>query len=111
MRQSLSPTSRIRRSQRPHRQIRRVNGGAQVPLTQNGDPNAIQPSYGIFDASVGIGPADGRWNFSIYGQNLFDKRFVTNVFFVQLLGGPQGLFQNFSSDSFRRYGVKASVRF
>ncbi|MGH8295710.1 MAG: TonB-dependent receptor, partial [Steroidobacteraceae bacterium] len=44
------------------------------------DPHKIQGAYGILDARIGIGSADGKWTFEIWGQNLADKGYFQVAF-------------------------------
>ena len=37
-------------------------------------PRRIEGSYWLYDARVGIGSADDRWNVSLWGKNLADER-------------------------------------
>lgn len=40
------------------------------------DPRMIQKGYAQVDAHLGYGPSDGRWNLSVFGRNLNDKRLL-----------------------------------
>ena len=44
------------------------------------DPEKLQPGYSLFNANVGIGPQNGRWNLSVWAQNLFDQRYYQVAF-------------------------------
>ena len=39
----------------------------------NGDPLSVQDSYAKFDARIGFGPDNGRWEVAVIGKNLSDK--------------------------------------
>lgn len=44
------------------------------------DPRSLQDGYALYDASLGLSAADGRWRLSAWGKNLSDKRyFVTEA--------------------------------
>ena len=44
-------------------------------------PEARKDSYWLTDARIGIGSADERWNVSLWGKNLADERYRTQVIF------------------------------
>jgi hypothetical protein len=43
----------------------------------NGEPLAVQPSFWRLRARVSIGTIDGKWDFSVIGRNLTDKKWAT----------------------------------
>ena len=47
------------------------------------DPDLAQESYTKFDASIGLGASDGRWNLSVIGKNLSDEE-------INMSGQPLG---------------------
>jgi iron complex outermembrane recepter protein len=47
-------------------------------ISDSDDPLLLSKSVGLLDASVGIGPQDGRWQFSIFGKNLTNKLWATD---------------------------------
>ena len=44
-------------------------------------PEAIEGSYWLYDARIGIGSADDRWNVSLWGRNLGDEQYRSQVIF------------------------------
>ena len=42
-------------------------------------PEAIEGSYWLYDARIGVGAADARWNVSLWGKNLADEEYRTQV--------------------------------
>jgi iron complex outermembrane receptor protein len=44
------------------------------------DPAKLQPGYQLWNATVGIGPRGGRWNLSVWSQNLFNQRYEQVAF-------------------------------
>ena len=75
-----------------------------------GDPNLVNAAYGLFGASVGIAAADGRWAVSVFGKNLADKKFTTNLISQPVLNAV-GVYSQFTSpDARRTVGVTVSVR-
>ena len=65
-----------------------------------------QGAYGLTNAGFGIRAADGAWSLSLWGRNLFDKRYFVGAAaanavspYIGVLGDP------------RTYGVTGKVRF
>ncbi|WP_205452211.1 TonB-dependent receptor [Sphingobium estronivorans] len=48
-------------------------------VIDNGNPAGIQPSFGLFDASVRVGSNDDRWEFAVIGRNLTDKVYAAYI--------------------------------
>jgi iron complex outermembrane receptor protein len=52
------------------------------------------PGYGLVDAEISCGPADGRWSVAIWGKNVFDKYYYNyaglpgNSNYVRAVGAP-----------------------
>ncbi len=44
-------------------------------------PEAREGSYWLYDARAGIGSADDRWNVSVWGKNLADEQYRSQVIF------------------------------
>ncbi|PAX07704.1 TonB-dependent receptor [Sphingomonas lenta] len=78
-------------------------------LTQN--PNQIQGSYGVFDATVGVTLLDDRYDVSLFVKNLFDKQYVANITAVGAAGGANAYAQQLPRDFDRYFGVSARTRF
>lgn len=63
-----------------------------------------EPSYGLLDARVAIGPKNGKWSVAIWGKNLTDKLYRTNV--IQFSGDEVSQF-----GQPRTYGLDLTFRF
>jgi iron complex outermembrane receptor protein len=68
------------------------------------DNIAKEPAYGLLDARVGFGPEDKSWQLAVWGKNLTDELYRTNIipFFgeeVSQFGPP------------RTYGLDVTLRF
>lgn len=50
-------------------------------------PDAVQKAYTKFDASIGIGSKDDRWNLAVIGRNLTNKLVVTAANDIPFTGG------------------------
>ncbi|HEX4389084.1 MAG TPA: hypothetical protein VH109_10705, partial [Steroidobacteraceae bacterium] len=77
------------------------------------DPLKLQGSYGILNARIGIGSADNKWVFEIWGANLTNKGYFQVAFDAPFQGlGMPGLNQidSFVGDP-RTYGATLRVRF
>ena len=77
------------------------------------DPLKIQGGYGILNARIGIGSADNKWVFEIWGANLANKGYFQVAFDAPFQGlGMPGLNQidSFVGDP-RTYGATLRVRF
>ncbi|CAM9671406.1 unnamed protein product, partial [Phaeothamnion confervicola] len=66
-------------------------------------PEAREGSYWLTDARIGIGAADERWNVSIWGKNLADERYRTQVLFSSVGFGS-------SYGPPRTYGISLMLR-
>ena len=42
-------------------------------------PQAIEGSYWLYDARIGLGAENGRWNVALWGKNLADEEYRTQV--------------------------------
>jgi iron complex outermembrane receptor protein len=66
-------------------------------------PEAREGSYWLYDARIGIGAANDRWDVSLWAKNLADERYRTQVLFSSVgFGESWGLP--------RTYGVSFSLR-
>jgi len=73
------------------------------------DPLTEQPSYGLLDASITLGAIDDHWQVSIFGKNLTDKFYYSNLNTADFFIGRS--FGNLGRD-FRRYGgLRLSYRY
>jgi iron complex outermembrane receptor protein len=66
-------------------------------------PQAQEDGYWLADARIGIGSADERWNVSVWGKNLFDERYRTQVLFSSV-----GFGSNYGPP--RTYGISVMFR-
>jgi iron complex outermembrane receptor protein len=78
------------------------------------DPDSVQPSYGIFNLSTGLG-AD-HWKATLFVNNLFDKNYAINrgrggAYNVSPAAPPFTDAVNWTPgrDSFRYEGIRFSV--
>ena len=56
-------------------------------------PTIAQDGYHLFNASAGISAADDRWSVQVWGRNIFDKEYFSNLFesgVIATLVIPQG---------------------
>ncbi len=79
----------------------------QYALAQ--DPITVEPISQQLDASLGVGSMDGRWEVSLFGKNLTNHLFYTQLTtsdgFIERLGGYLGR-------DFKRYGgIQVKVHF
>lgn len=51
-----------------------------VNYSLNTNPTTIQPAYGIVDASLGLSLAGGKYKFSAFVNNLFNKHYAVNLY-------------------------------
>jgi iron complex outermembrane receptor protein len=66
-------------------------------------PEAREKGYWLADARLGIGAQDDRWNVSIWGRNLADERYRTQVLFSSV-----GFGETWGAP--RTYGVSLSFK-
>jgi len=75
-----------------------------------GDPNLVGDAYGLLGASVGVGAPNGSWQLSLWGKNLGDKRFTSNLISQPVLNAP-GVYSQFTSpDARRTVGLTLNVK-
>ncbi|ACT60311.1 TonB-dependent receptor [Hirschia baltica] len=88
-----------------------VNGTWQSEIftNLNQDPNAVQDSYGLLNASFGVQSDDGRYTFSIFGQNLTDEVYTPQIFVAPLAGGRYA--QQIARNRHRYIGAQLSYSF
>ena len=77
------------------------------------DPAKFQQGFQLWDGTVGIGPHDGRWNVSLYAQNLFNTRYYQVAFNGALttLGAPGLNTYNAFLGNPRTFGVTLRGKF
>jgi iron complex outermembrane receptor protein len=66
-------------------------------------PQAKEGSYWLYDARVGIGSADDKWDIALWGKNLADEQYRTQVIFSSV-----GYGETWSMP--RTYGVTFTYR-
>jgi iron complex outermembrane receptor protein len=72
-----------------------------------GDPLQLMPSYGLFNASVGLSGAG--WQVSLWGKNLTNKNYLTQVIRQPTGSDPDYVLARIGME--RTYGVTASYSF
>lgn len=72
-----------------------------VTFSAAGDPNLVQPSYGLLGAEIGIEGGGGTWAVRLFGRNLTDETFVAGIIPQPVLGAP-GVYSQFPSAEARR---------
>jgi iron complex outermembrane receptor protein len=79
-------------------------------FSANGDPNTIQAAYGLWNASLTVGPQNSAWTLQAYVRNILDQHF--SEFILPDAGDSKGGYAQFiTRDSFRHYGVTLNVKF
>lgn len=46
-----------------------------------GLPRLEIPAYGLLDLAAGLDTADGHWRFQVFGKNVTNKYYITNIFY------------------------------
>ena len=82
-----------------------------VSFSAAGDPNLVQPSYGLLGGSIGVGPQDGKWQLSVFVKNLTDEHYATNVISQPVLNAVGVYSQFVAPDSRRVVGVQLKAAF
>ena len=54
------------------------------------DPNKEQRSYMVWNGRIGFGPDDKRWQFELWGRNLFDREYLQVALGSPLQGSGSG---------------------
>jgi len=52
------------------------------------EPGAAKPAYDLSNLRVSYTPANGDWEFAVWGRNLFDEEYLTHNFPLQPFGNP-----------------------
>lgn len=81
----------------------------QFSLTQN--PNTIQGSYGIFDASVGLADLDDQVQVSFFVKNLLDKDYASFIFQDAIITNAVNINHYIPKNAERFVGGSVRVRF
>lgn len=79
-----------------------------IQYTLNNDPDTVEPSHGMLNASIGVKGADDKWELQLFGKNLTNEFYYSWLVTAQPLGAPLGFF---SRDIKRYGGIRAKVRF
>lgn len=75
----------------------------------NQSPTAREDSRAIVNAAIGIEDKEGRYQASVFVNNLFDEHYVTNIGNLGLFGGID--FQYVPRDHQRYFGVRFGANF
>jgi iron complex outermembrane receptor protein len=78
-------------------------------FTLYSDPLTSQPSYGLLDASVTLSEQDDKWQVSVFGKNLTDKFFYSNLNTADFFIGRS--FGNVGRDARRYFGMRLSYNY
>ncbi|WP_299596634.1 TonB-dependent receptor [uncultured Microbulbifer sp.] len=84
-------------------------GDVQFNLDQN--PRTVQEAYGIWNASVGFGTADGRYLVTMFGRNLLGENHVTSMFQDFITGYSANIVQYRPQEADRLLGVSLRANF
>jgi iron complex outermembrane receptor protein len=86
------------------------NWRSSIYYTLDHDPvNGREPGYGILDASIALGSADGRWQVTMYGKNLADTFYYV---FRGVVPGSLANSYGILPRDYRRYGgIRLSYAF
>ncbi|WP_158258080.1 TonB-dependent receptor [Sphingopyxis lindanitolerans] len=85
----------------------RVSARTSQEYGPDGDPNRIAPGVALYDLRVGIGDADGRWEFAVVGKNLTNEYVPSFGFNVPLVAGAYTV----QVDQPRVIALQAKARF
>lgn len=81
----------------------------QFSITQN--PNTIQDSYGIFDASIGFTDKDDRYTATFFVKNLFDESYAALILQDPVRTGSVNIAHYLPKNSERYIGVTLRADF
>ena len=77
-----------------------------VGTSSNNDPQAMQDAYSIVNARLGLRSASGKWEVSLFGNNLTDEDFCQTIF-DQAFGAPIGAVNPVNNTSVMRCNLSA----
>lgn len=80
----------------------------------NNNPRAEQPAFGILNLSVGLDVNDGRYNVTLFANNVTDKFYLTNAenFWSGVFGpGANNVIGQPARDAERYFGVRVAAKF
>lgn len=69
-------------------------------------PDAIQPAYGIVNATIGLFNSENGWSFTLVGKNLANKSYASN-----LVAGGGGFLRFVPRDDQRYFGISMRKSF
>ncbi|NCF20710.1 MAG: TonB-dependent receptor, partial [Haliea sp.] len=72
-----------------------------VGTSSNNNPQALQDSYSIVNARVGLRSAAGDWDITLFGNNLTEEDYCQTIF-DQGFGGPLGAVDSENNTSVQR---------
>lgn len=67
----------------------RLTSEQNVGLISNDNPQSVQGAYALLDARIGLRSISGRWDLTLFGNNLTDRGYCLTIG-EQPLGGPLG---------------------
>jgi iron complex outermembrane recepter protein len=86
------------------------NWRSNIQFSANGDPNTVQGSYGLWNASIAFGPSDSKWDVRIFGKNLLNKHFAE--FILPDAGDSKGGYAAFiDRDALAEGGITLEANF
>jgi iron complex outermembrane receptor protein len=91
-----------------------VTSQSRVQMALEQDPILVQPAYTLTDLTVGVRPANERYQVSFFVKNLFDRRYFTNIAHGTVLTGvanPYDVFAWRPKDADRYVGGTVNVKF
>jgi iron complex outermembrane receptor protein len=86
------------------------NWRSSVQFSPNGDPNTVQPAYGLWNGALSFSPAGQQWSIRGYVRNILDQHFAALIS-ANASDSKGGYSQFITRDEFRHYGVTLDVKF
>jgi len=77
-----------------------------VGTSSNNDPQAMQDAYSVVNARLGLRSTSGKWEVSLFGNNLTDEDFCQTIF-DQAFGAPIGAVNPVNNTSVMRCNLGA----
>jgi iron complex outermembrane recepter protein len=89
---------------------------SKVNFSLNQDPRTVQPSYGVFDASIGATAENGRYKLTLFVNNAFNKHYSvflgnTTLGFSAPGVAASGQIWQPARDAYRYAGVRLDAKF
>lgn len=82
----------------------------KVNFSAAGDPNLVQPGFGLINGSIGIGDREARWTASVFVKNLLDDFYATNIISQPVLNAPGVYSQFYTPDARRLIGFSVNLK-